>query len=232
MIGIDAIRENLARVKETVAQVALSAGVPLPTLVAVTKSAENEDVLALCSLGITDIAENRTSLFNERYRLFSDACRPRMHLIGSLQTNKVKDIIGKTALVQSVDRPSLAKELDRLSAKLSIQTEVLLEVNSGREESKGGVLPEEALSLAEEICAHPHLSLRGVMTMGPLGAEEKVTRACFRETALLCRTLCERGYLSGDPILSMGMSESYSVAIQEGATMIRVGRTLFAPKNI
>ena len=231
MVGIDAIRENLSRVQEEMECTARRAGVPIPLLVAVTKSAESEDVLALCSLGITDIAENRTSLFNDRYALFEDKSRPRMHLIGSLQTNKVKEVIGKTALVQSLDRPSLAKEINRLSEKLSIKTEVLLEVNSGREESKGGVMPEGVIALAEEICGYSHLILRGVMTMGPLGVPSATTRACFRETALLCRTLSERGYITGEPILSMGMSESYPIAIEEGATMIRVGRTLFAPKN-
>jgi pyridoxal phosphate enzyme (YggS family) len=197
-------------------------------MVAVTKSASPEEVLALVALGVSEIAENRTVLFRERWALFSDEERPVMHLIGSLQTNKVKEVVGNAALIQSVDRRSLAEEIQKRAAKAGICQGVLLEINSGREEAKGGALPEEAEALAEEISRLPNLALRGVMTMGPVGVETEVLRRAFRETREIFERLSQRGLLGDDPILSMGMSESFPLAIEEGATMVRIGRTLFA----
>jgi pyridoxal phosphate enzyme (YggS family) len=197
-------------------------------MVAVTKSASPEEVLALVALGVSEIAENRTVLFRERWSLFSDEERPVMHLIGSLQTNKVKEVVGNAALIQSVDRRSLAEEIQKRAAKAGICQGVLLEINSGREEAKGGALPEEAEALAEELSLLPNLALRGVMTMGPVGVETEVLRRAFRETREIFKRLSQRGLLGDDPILSMGMSESFPLAIEEGATMVRIGRTLFA----
>ena len=222
------IEENLRRVSAAIACAAEKAQRPLPRMVAVTKSASPEEVRALVSLGVSEIAENRTVLFRERWALFSDGERPVMHLIGSLQTNKVKEVVGNAALIQSVDRMSLAEEIQKRAAKAGICQGVLLEINSGREEAKGGVLPEEAEALAEEISRLPNLSLRGVMTMGPVGVETEVLRQAFRETREMFERLSQKGSLGDSPILSMGMSESFPLAIEEGATMVRIGRTLFA----
>ena len=136
--------------------------------------------------------------------------------------------MGHAALIQSVDRMSLAEEIQKRAAKAGICQGVLLEINSGREEAKGGVLPEEAEALAEEISRLPNLSLRGVMTMGPVGVETEVLRQAFRETREMFERLSQKGLLGDSPILSMGMSESFPLAIEEGATMVRIGRTLFA----
>lgn len=222
------IQDNLRRVSDAIALAAEKAHRPLPRMVAVTKSASPEEVLALVALGVSEIAENRTVLFRERWSLFSDGERPVMHLIGSLQTNKVKEVVGNAALIQSVDRRSLAEEIQKRAAKAGICQGVLLEINSGREEAKGGALPEEAEALAEEISRLPNLALRGVMTMGPVGVETEVLRRAFRETREIFERLSQRGLLGDDPILSMGMSESFPLAIEEGATMVRIGRTLFA----
>ena len=222
------IQDNLRRVSDAIALAAEQAHRPLPRMVAVTKSASPEEVLALVALGVSEIAENRTVLFRERWSLFSDGERPVMHLIGSLQTNKVKEVVGNAALIQSVDRRSLAEEIQKRAAKAGICQGVLLEINSGREEAKGGALPEEAEALAEELSRLPNLALRGVMTMGPEGVEKEVLRRAFRETREIFERLSQRGLLGDDPILSMGMSESFPLAIEEGATMVRIGRTLFA----
>lgn len=223
------IRRNYSKIKEEVSRIAKEMGVPEPLLVAVTKSASEEEVRFLVSeIGVTHIAENRTVLFNARYDMFDPASRPKMHLIGNLQTNKVKTIVGKPELIQSVDSLRLAKEIDRQSEKAGVVSSVLLEINSGREENKGGCMPEEAEALAEEIAAFSHLSLEGVMTMGPLVEEEAVLRRCFRETReIFCRIGAKGLFRVEEPVLSMGMSGSYGAAIREGATMIRVGRGLF-----
>jgi len=222
------IGDNLSRIRESCASVALRMGITPPELVAVTKSASNEEVCALVrSFGQSQIAENRTSLFCERYDLFEDEERPVMHLIGQLQTNKVKYIAGKAALIHSLDSERLAAEIEKQAAKRDIVMRVLIEINSAREEAKGGIMPEDAERFAEAVAAYPHISLCGVMTMGPVLADSREYRPYFRETASIFRSLADKKYFAETPILSMGMSGSYEVAIEEGATMIRVGRGLF-----
>ena len=140
------------RIRETCEARALRLGISPPRLLAVTKSATPDEVRALVSdFGQAGIAENRTSLFLERYEMFSDDERPEMHLIGSLQTNKVKYIAGKCALIHSLDSLRLAAEIEKQSIKRGISTRVLIEINSGREEAKGGVLPELAEAFAEQV---------------------------------------------------------------------------------
>ena len=195
-----------------------------------TKSASAEEVRALVEeFGQTAIAENRTSLFCERYEMFSDDVRPEMHLIGSLQTNKVKYIAGKTALIHSLDSLRLAAELEKQAAKREIRIRALIEINSGREENKGGILPEEAEAFATAVReGYPHVALSGIMTMAPVCASTEEYRPYFRETAGVFRRLSDGGFFEGEGVLSMGMSNSYEAAIEEGATVIRVGRALFA----
>lgn len=222
------ISSNLSRIRENVALSALRLGIPAPEILAVTKSAESAEVEALVRLfGQKMIGENRTSLFCERFDLFSDGERPEMHLIGSLQTNKVKYIAGKTALIHSLDSERLAAEIEKQAAKRDIKIRVLLEINCACEDAKGGVVPKDAERFAETIKSYEHLSLAGVMTMGPVLSSEEEYRPYFRETAKTFRELSDRGYFEGTPVLSMGMSGSYRVAVEEGSTLIRVGRALF-----
>lgn len=224
----DYIGENVRRIREACFARAEALGIPTPALVAVTKSAADGEVTALVrDFGQEDIAENRAALFNARYALFEEAERPRMHLIGQLQTNKVKYIIGKTALIHSLDSAHLAEELEKQAAKRGIQVKVLAEINSGRESAKGGLMPEEAERFVSSFAAYPHLSLCGLMTMGPVCDRPEDYRPFFRETAGLFHRFEAAGYFSGKGILSMGMSGSYLCALEEGATLIRVGRALF-----
>ena len=228
------IKDNLARVLNACHERAERLGVKAPALLAVTKSASDDEVLALVGqYGQARIAENRTDMFLRREALFEEGDRPEMHLIGHLQTNKVKYIIGKTAYIHSVDSRRLAEEIEKQAEKKEVASvRVLLEINSGREPAKGGAMPEDALSLAEEILSFPRLSLCGVMTMAPICESEAEYRPYFRETASIFRAMQDRGLLPKDAVLSMGMSHSFEAAIEEGATMIRVGRTLFEkPQN-
>lgn len=223
------IGENLLRIKEACAARASSLGLPTPMLLAVTKSASPEEVAALVrTYGQGAIAENRTSLFSERYEMFGEDERPEIHLIGSLQTNKVKTVVGRVTLIHSLDSLRLAAEIEKQSEKRGTVTDVLIEINSGREPAKGGILPEDAQRFADALTSFSHLRVRGLMTMAPICESEEAYRPYFRLTANIHRTLDEQGYYSGTPILSMGMSNSYLPAIEEGATLIRVGRALFA----
>ena len=199
------------------------------TLVCVTKSGSDGELEALVAAGARDLGENRPGELKRRAELLrSKGFAPRFHEIGNLQRNKLKLVIDEASLIHSVGKYELAEVISRQAVGLGITVPVLIEINSGREENKGGALPEEAEALAEEISRLPNLSLRGVMTMGPVGVETEVLRQAFRETREMFERLSQKGLLGASPILSMGMSESFPLAIEEGATMVRIGRTLFA----
>ena len=223
------IRDNLFALREEIDALAKRLGRPPVTLVCVTKSGSDEELLALAHFGATDMGENRPQEAARRKALLSEnGFGTAMHEIGNLQTNKVKLIADKCALIHSLDSLSLAKEIDKQGKKLGRKIPVLLEVNSGREENKGGVMPEQALAFAEELKAFPFIALCGVMTMGPNLDTSEEYRPYFKETRIIFDTIGQRiGYACESPILSMGMSDSYVTAIEEGATLVRVGRRLF-----
>ena len=201
----------------------------MPKLIAVTKSASDDEVLALAGYGIEAIGENRTTLFKSRYELLKEKFpQTEFHLIGHLQTNKVKYIADKATLIHSLDSLRLADEIEKQGAKHGIKIPVLIEVNSGREEAKSGVMPEEMLSFHESLSDYKHLSICGLMTMAPDFELQEDYRPCFRETYKTFEAIKAQGGFDTDtPTLSMGMSNSFEVAIEEGATAIRVGRRLF-----
>ena len=150
-----------------------------------------------------------------------------MHEIGSLQTNKIKLIIDSVHLVHSVDSKHLADELNKRAVAFGRKIPVLVEINSARESQKGGVMPELAEEFIGELGSYSSLSVRGLMTMGPLSDEGEALRPYFRETKKLFDKLTPYFDKESAPILSMGMSDSYRVAIEEGSTLVRVGRRLF-----
>ncbi len=224
------IRDNLARVRAKLAAAAARGGYPVPRLMAVTKSADDGQVAALLSSGIEAIGENRQQLFTARARLAEEVGKPvEMHLIGQLQTNKVKYVVERAALIHSLDSLRLAEEIDRQGARHGVRPGVLIEVNSGREPQKGGLLPEEVPSFAAGLSRFPNLRVLGLMTMGPDCERPEEYRPYFRETrALLLRLAGDGRFETDTPVLSMGMSDSYEIAAEEGATLVRVGRGLFA----
>lgn len=226
------IKDNLDRVRERLAAAAARAGQATPTLIAVTKSATDDEVRALLAFGIPAIAENRPQLFEVRRALIAEEDYPtEIHLIGHLQTNKVKTVVGEAALIQSLDSLRLAAEIEKRAAAKDVTVGVLIEVNSGREEAKGGLLPEEVEDFAASLSGYPHLIPMGLMTMGPDCENPEDYRPYFTLTRELAVSLAAKGLLPEAPLLSMGMSDSYEVAAEEGATHVRVGRTLFR-KNI
>ncbi len=229
------IKHHLLRLRAELADIAKKRGTPPATLVAVTKSASDEEVLALAAAGADCMAENRVQNYRARRELLdrNGYGHIPLHLIGSLQTNKVKYIAGEVPLIQSLDSLRLANEIEKQGCKQGRLIPVLVEVNSGREAAKGGLLPEDVPVFITALCggAYPHILLRGLMTMAPDCDTEEDYRPYFRETRALFDRLVAEGAFAEEPILSMGMSDSYRPAAEEGATMVRVGRLLFRPTD-
>ncbi len=221
----EAAEDILRRVREAAAR----AGRALPRVVAVTKSAEDAEVSALMATGlVSEVAENRVQCLMARQALIAGGgYQPTYHLIGSLQTNKVKYVVGACSLIQSLDSEKLACEIEKQAAKRNIVQDCLVEVNSGREEAKGGVMPEDAVDFVHSLAAYPHIRVAGLMTMAPVTDTSEGARPYFRLTKEIFDKLASEGMLGDNPILSMGMSNSFEVAIEEGATLIRVGRSFF-----
>lgn len=192
------------------------------SVVAATKCVSREVIDRLPGVGITEVGENRVQEFTGKY---SPDSALRWHIIGALQTNKVKYVVGKAAMIQSVDRISLACEIDRLSGQKNILTDVLIEVNIGAEENKSGVMPEYADELTAHIAEFKNVKVCGFMCVPPIGAN----RSIYEKMYNLYDDM-RRKYAGAD-ILSMGMSGDYELAIKCGATMVRPGRALFGERG-
>lgn len=198
------------------------------TLVAVTKSGTDEEYSALVELGISDVGENRPGELVRRGDIAAAlGFSPRLHQIGHLQRNKVKTVVGRASLIHSLDSMALAEEINKQAKKLGIIQEVLIEINSAREEQKGGIDPDLAEEFFLSLKALENISVRGIMTMGPAVPDPEDVRPYFILTKKIFDKLNTQYGFDGEAILSMGMSESYRVAIEEGATLVRVGRRLF-----
>ncbi len=223
------INENYTALREEIDALAKQLGRSPVKLVCVTKSGSDDELLALARCGATDMGENRPQEAARRKALLlENGFDTAMHEIGNLQTNKVKLIADKCALIHSLDSLSLAKEIDKQARRLGRKIPVLMEINSGREENKGGILPENALAFFESLADFSGIQLVGIMTMGPNLETSEEYRPYFRETKKIYDAILARGgYETESPILSMGMSDSYRTAIEEGATLVRVGRRLF-----
>ncbi len=228
------LHSNLARVKGELAEAACAGGYDpgRVTLMAAVKSADTGEINYLHRvLGVHAVGENRVQQLLERYEAL-DREGLSIHFIGSLQTNKVKYIIDKVDMIQSLDSERLAREIERQAARVGRVMDVLIEINSGNEAAKGGISPEEAETMARLVTSEDfsHLCLRGFMTMAPRCTEEEY-HGYFADTRRLATriwtALLAEGRVEGDPVLSMGMSESYRPAAAEGATLVRVGRGLF-----
>jgi pyridoxal phosphate enzyme (YggS family) len=224
------LERNLSRVKEDLRTACASGGYDPDgvTLMAAIKSADVGEINYLHTvLGVTHVGENRVQQLLERYELLEREGLS-IHFIGTLQTNKVKYIIDKVDMIQSLDSEKLAREIERQAVKVGRVMDVLIEINSGSEISKGGVEPADTAAFARRVVSgdYPHLRLRGFMTMAPKSTEEQY-RAIFGSTRQLCESIWQELGKTEPMVLSMGMSESYIPAAAEGATLVRVGRGLF-----
>lgn len=197
------------------------------TLVVVTKTQDAERINEALAAGLPDIGENRV----QEYLAKHDALQPhRFHMIGHLQRNKVRQIINDVFLIHSVDSIPLAEEIERLAAISGREVDVLLEVNSSGEESKFGVAPEDVPVLAEALLRLSHVRLRGLMTVAAFVEDAATLRPAFRRLRELRDELAARHPDAGIRELSMGMTNDFEIAIEEGATLIRLGSAIFGPR--
>ncbi|MGI9042158.1 MAG: YggS family pyridoxal phosphate-dependent enzyme [Gemmatimonadales bacterium] len=218
----------MAQVRETVARCQASGGWTHPVcIVAVTKTHGPEAVAAAVSAGLSDVGENRVQEALPKQEALPDLA-VQWHLIGGLQRNKARHAAGRFALIHSVDRADLATELDRRMA-LGARQPVLVQVNCSDEAQKGGVAPGELPALLDALAPLQSLEVCGLMTMSAFTDDTAEQRRAFRRL----RELREAAELSGHrlPELSMGMSADYPVAVEEGATMIRLGTVLFGERT-
>ncbi|MHC4658051.1 MAG: YggS family pyridoxal phosphate-dependent enzyme [Planctomycetota bacterium] len=236
------ISERVKRVKETVNSASARVGRDPDEvkLVVVTKSATLEGVKEVIQLGLTDLGENRVQQLKKVSTQVSEFLgqadgdsglpeKVNWHMIGHLQRNKVRHVLPIASLIHSVDTLRLAEEIDSSAAKLNLRPKVLLQANTSNEPQKYGVPVGAATHLVEQIETLPNLKLVGLMTMAPLTHNKDVVRACFvRARELFVEMRGEKIVGPEFTELSMGMSSDYEVAIEQGATILRIGSAIFA----
>ncbi|MBQ9273067.1 MAG: YggS family pyridoxal phosphate-dependent enzyme [Mogibacterium sp.] len=202
------------------------------TLIAVTKTHPASEINESIDAGATDIGENRVQELLQKYE---DVKPVRWHLIGHLQTNKVRQVIDKVVMIHSVDSLKLAHEIDKRAASAGITMDVLIEINSAMEETKSGIASADLKQLVTEITEQcENVRVCGLMCIPPIAAEPEDSRPYFKEAAELFKEM--KGWelppeRFAPTELSMGMSGDFEVAIEEGATIVRVGSSIFGPRN-
>lgn len=224
--------DNLKKVEDNVDAACRKAGRSRDevTLIAVSKTKPVEMLSTIYNQGIRDFGENKVQeMCDKMEQLPSDI---RWHMIGHLQTNKVKYIVGHTTLIHSVDSLHLAKEIEKQAEKKDVTVDILVEVNIAEEESKFGIHKEETYELVRQIAALPHVHICGLMTIAPYVENPEDNRMYFRGIRQLSVDIAEQNIDNVDmDVLSMGMTGDYMVAIEEGATMVRVGTGIFGERN-
>lgn len=225
------IASNVAAIRAAIAEAAQAAG-RRPEgirLVAVTKNRTVEEIQAALAAGITDIGENRVQEALGKYEAIGKAAT--WHLIGTLQTNKVKQALGFADLIHSLDRLSLARELAKQAERLGIRVPVLVQVNVAGEDTKHGIAPAELFGFLEQVVALGSLDVQGLMTIAPLADDPETVRPVFAALRELSEQVRSRE-LPGVEMrwLSMGMSGDYLAAIREGANIVRIGTAIFGPR--
>lgn len=199
------------------------------TLVAVSKTKSVEEIMEAYKEGIRDFGENKVQELEEKYELLPKDIR--WHLIGGLQTNKVRKVVGKTYLIQSLDRASLALEINKRAENMGILVDTLIEVNIGEEPQKAGILTENLGNFITLLSELKHIRVKGLMAIIPQGSEEE-NRKYFRKMYDLFQKLREvKQERFSMEVLSMGMSMDYVTAMEEGSNMIRVGTGIFGARN-
>jgi PLP dependent protein len=221
------ITDNVERIQETIASACHRAGREQDAvrIIAVTKSVDAEVLLLLADAGIRHAAENRWQVAREKFA-HPAAVQFEWHFIGSLQTNKVKYIVPHFTWVHSVDRVKLAEAISQEAIKRDKQLNLLLQVNVAEEPQKHGFHIDEVDAAVRTIQALPNVRLRGLMTMAPLLSNAEEARPVFRRLHGLLEEVRNNQSLPDFEELSMGMSDDYKVAVEEGATMVRIGRQL------
>ena len=227
------IEYNYKKICENINNAAIKSGRKYEdiTFLAATKTVEPEFINYAISLGLDHIGENRVQELLQKYENYN-LQNTKLHMIGHLQTNKVRQIVDKVDMIESVDSLKLAKEISDQSAKRGITTDILVEVNIGGEESKSGVSPEELDELIEKIAVLPAIKVEGLMTIPPICEnKQKICRYFENMRKLFLDISCKKIDNISMNVLSMGMSDDYCEAIESGATMVRIGSALFGARN-
>lgn len=227
------VAQNVSALQEQIRQVATAAGrdPAQVRLMAVTKTVDPELVNAAIDAGITLLGENKAQELCAKYDSYhKDGVE--IHFIGHLQTNKVRQIVDKVQMIESVDSLPLAEEINKRCAALNKQMPILIEVNIGREESKSGVLPEDLPALLEEISKLPAVSVRGLMAIPPVCENNEQVSQYFYQIQQLFIDIKQKKYDNINmEILSMGMSGDYQTAIAYGSNVVRIGTAMFGQRN-
>lgn len=227
------IAENVKNIKENIAATCYRIGrAPQSVeIIAVSKTFNADAITQAADAGLTDFGENYVQELIEKKEKLTG--RPiHWHFIGHLQTNKVKYIAGWIRMIHSVDSESLATEIQKRAERLNTSIDVLVEVNTSEEATKFGVKPGSAIELIKKVAAFPAIRLKGLMTIGPFSDVPEESRTAFR----LLRTIFDDANASGFlvhpmSILSMGMTHDYTIAIEEGSTMVRIGTAIFGSRT-
>ncbi len=228
---MNTIRDHLTEVRENIRKACERAGRSPEevTLIAVSKTKPLFMLEEAYEAGARDFGENKVQEILEKApKMPEDA---RFHMIGHLQRNKVKQVLPHAVLIHSVDSLRLAEQIDQEAEKLGITAKILLEVNVAKEESKFGMMPEEVPELTEQIAALPHLRIQGLMTIAPFVDDPEKNRPVFQKLYQLSVDIKKKNIDNVSmSVLSMGMTGDYQVAVEEGATMIRVGTGIFGAR--
>ncbi len=225
------IAQNIAEVNREIESACVRAGRERESvqLIAVSKYQSTERMAEAVSAGILTFGENHAQELNEKKTFFEQhGCS--VHFIGQLQTNKIKYVCGFAGLIESVDRQNLAQQLEQKAATIHVVQDILIQVNIGAEDQKGGVPDEDLDSFAESLAQYPHLRLRGLMCVPPATSAEEA-RMYFRTMREHYDKLSRRFDPAVFNTLSMGMSHDFAVAIEEGSTQVRVGSRIFGARD-
>ncbi len=226
------LKDRLEEVEERIQEACRRAGRDRSevTLIAVSKTKPAEVLKEAYDLGIRVFGENKVQELTEKYEVLPKDIR--WHMIGHLQTNKVKYIADKVELIHSVDSLKLAETIEKEAAKRHRTIDILVEVNVAEEESKFGLKVEEVIPFIEKVAGFSHINVRGLMTIAPFVENPEKNRSVFADLRKLSVDITEKNIDNVNvSILSMGMTNDYEVAIEEGATMVRVGTGIFGARN-
>lgn len=226
------IKENLAYVEEQIAKACQRVGRNREevTLIAVSKTKPIHLIEEVIDFGIREFGENKVQEIMDKYEVIKTPVK--WHMIGHLQRNKVKYIVDKVCLIHSVDSYRLAEMINQEAAKKGVNCDILIEVNIAKEDTKYGLMEEEVLPIIEQIAKLSNIKIKGLMTIAPYVENSEKNRVHFRNLRNLYVDIKSKNIDNVDmKILSMGMTNDYEVAIEEGATMVRVGTGIFGQRN-
>lgn len=229
---LDFIKTNISDVRLRIEKAAMRSGRKAEdiTLIAVSKTVEPDRILKALDEGIYNLGENKVQELCEKYDIINRDCK--WHLIGHLQTNKVKYIIDKVQMIHSVDSAELAEEIQKRASKARRLIDVLVQVNVAGEESKFGISPQEVDGFVRKISTYGNIRVKGLMTIAPLAQDAENIRYVFRDLKKIFIDIKKENIDNIDmEVLSMGMSNDFEAAIEEGANMVRVGTAIFGQRN-